>query len=58
MNTIIMNTKSLNVCFLNTIGGGKTKGGSGGNKAPEGYDTFVAADGEFIAADGEFYVKL
>ena len=29
-----------------------------GNKEPEGYTLFIAADGPFIAADGDFYVKL
>ena len=56
MNTIHLNTISLNTVSLNHIG--EAARGNSGPKAPEGYTTFIAADGKFIAADGEFYVKL
>lgn len=61
MNKVLLNTVSLNQSRLNLVGKKTRKGGGGsggGGNAPEGYETFMASDGEFLAADGEFYVKL
>ena len=57
MNRISLNVVHLNSVPLNLVGQMRI-GGSGGEKAPEGYEMFVTADGDFLASDGEFYVKL
>ena len=54
LNIIHLNSVPLNLVGTMRIGGS----GGGGEKAPEGYEMFVTADGNFLASDGEFYVKL
>ena len=52
LNTIRLNSVSLNLVGMTT----RKRGGT--SNVPEGYEAFLAADGEFLAADGEFFVKL
>ena len=60
MNTIYLNVISLNRVPLNMVGTTKVGGhsGGGGSNVPEGYEVFLAKDGDFLGSDGEFYVKL
>lgn len=52
LNTIRLNSVSLNLVGMIT----RKRGGT--SNVPEGYEAFLAADGEFLAADGEFFVRI
>lgn len=52
--SLVVITTSEGEVITGVIPGGDVPSGD----IPEGYEAFMAADGEFLAADGAFYVKL